>query len=100
MTDLDVVKWIYIIFVVSAAAVLFARGLAHWVEWPPWWMRFVGLAAAVVGLIMVWKNLGFGLTWKVFLIAGAVYALYIWIDLKGEKVDEEREAEQQKKLLR
>jgi hypothetical protein len=100
VTDLDVVKWIYMIFAVSAGAMLFARGLAHWVEWPPWWMRIVSLVAAVVGLAMLWKNLGFGVTWKAFLIIGVIYALYIWVDLKGEKVDAEREAEQQKKLLR
>lgn len=100
MTDLDVIKWIYMIFAVSAVAMLFARGLAHWVEWPPWWMRGVSLVAAVVGLIMLWKNSGLGVTWKAFLIIGAVYAVYIWVDLKGEKADEEREAEARAKLLR
>ena len=37
-----------IVFAIAGTGVLFARGLAHWLEWMPWSVRGVGLAAAVV----------------------------------------------------
>ena len=100
LTDNDVVKWVHIVFAGGGLAVMFARGLAHWVEWPPWGMRAVGLAAVLVALGMTWNTLGPATMLKAALVAGVILVVYIWFDLKAEQADEQRELEQQEKLLK
>lgn len=37
---------------------------------------------------------------KAALVAGVILVVYIWFDLKAEQADEQRELEQQEKLLK
>lgn len=95
-----VVRGVYIVFAIAGAGVMFARGLAYWLEWMPWSVRGVGLAAALLGVGGVFNVFGAGIGIKALLIVGAICAIYVWQDVGLEKRDNEERERKHEEMMK
>ena len=99
MGDTYAVRGVFILFALGAAAVLFARGFAYWLEWEPRTVRLVGAGALGLGICSVFGLFGAGTGLETLVAGGTVTALYVWQDVLIERKDELKRAAERERML-
>jgi hypothetical protein len=94
------VRGIYILFALGGAAVLFARGLAYWLEWQPMTVRWIGLGCLTLGVIGVFTEISAAAGLKAIIAVVLTCGVYIWQDLGLERREAEEKAKERERLLR
>jgi hypothetical protein len=100
MPDSYVVRGIYVIFALGSAAVLFARGIAHWSNCGAWPVRSGGLVLLCLGVGGVWDQFGAGPGLKALAAVAVSTALIIWNDTVCEWKEEQLAAEERREAER
>jgi hypothetical protein len=94
------VRGIYTIFALGGAALLFARGIAYWLEWQPWTVRWLGIAALLLGTLGVFTEIGAAAGLKALAAVVIVCVVYIWQDVGLERREAEEKAREEDESLR